>query len=100
MSEDLIESTINSIPFTIDRIYEHQCSCGHIYNKKHKYSLEIKILQHYVDKKPSHRYLAFYKCADFGNGDDKRYIGRAVGMGQKTIFKALEELKGYIIDEH
>jgi hypothetical protein len=29
-------------------------------------------------------------------GDSKRYIGRAVGMGEPTLSEALEGLKGYV----
>lgn len=92
-----IEDLINSLPFDVFQEHEHQCDCGQKYTKKHKYELEIKLLQYYtIDGEPAHRYLIYYICRDFSIGSSNRFIGRAVGMGQATLKEAIEELKGYI----
>lgn len=92
-----IEELICELPFNIYKEHELQCySCGTKHKENCRYELKVRILPHHAHGKPAYRYLAFYECSKFSNGENEKYIGRACGFGQATLEEAVKELKGIL----
>lgn len=95
---------IAQLPASITKTVEKTCfCCGRKQNVKIKYELILRVWKMNTLTKsgyePQDRYYAYYETSDLSRGDGKRYIGRAGGIGQPTLYEALLELQGYIKNE-
>ncbi len=90
----LIEDKLNELPYFFQQKIQQKCECCGKTNITRfiQYELQIKILPN----ENGHRYLIYYKSNDSNMFFDSKYIGEHLGIGFKTLEKAMEDLKKYL----